>query len=89
VLNKESFVIKTYNFITEKFINNKIKMGERIKIDSISNGLGISQTPVREALNRLVRDGLVKNIQNVGYYVVDFGKKDIVHISVTSGHCFR
>jgi DNA-binding GntR family transcriptional regulator len=45
----------------------EIAPGERIAIDKIARQLGISQTPVREALSQLEAEKLVSKMPNVGY----------------------
>src|SRR3546814_4698611 len=45
----------------------KIAPGERIPIDTVARQLGISQTPIREALSQLEAEKLVYKTTNVGY----------------------
>lgn len=45
----------------------EIEPGSRIGIDAVARKLGISQTPVREALSRLEAEKLVRKVPNVGY----------------------
>lgn len=48
-------------------VSMQITPGERIRIDAVARQLGISQTPIREALRRLEAENLVHKITNVGY----------------------
>ncbi|WP_144428524.1 GntR family transcriptional regulator, partial [Defluviitalea phaphyphila] len=43
-----------YHEVKKKLINNEIKPGERIWEEKIAEELGVSRTPVREAINRLI-----------------------------------
>src|SRR3546814_21154396 len=45
----------------------KIAPGERIPSDTVARPLGISQTPIREALSQLEAEKLVYKTTNVGY----------------------
>lgn len=45
----------------------QIEPGERIAIDTVARQLGISQTPIREALSQLEAEKLVYKMPNVGY----------------------
>jgi DNA-binding GntR family transcriptional regulator len=45
----------------------QIAPGERIAIDTVARQLGISQTPIREALSQLEAGKLVSKMPNVGY----------------------
>ncbi len=53
--------------IYEKLMALEISPGARIPIDGLARELNVSQTPVREALNRLEREGLVRKAHLVGY----------------------
>ena len=50
---------QAYEVIKESIIQNELLPGEEISIDSLANSLGISHTPVREAVARLSNDGLI------------------------------
>lgn len=48
-------------------MSQAIKPGERITVDAVARELGLSQSPVREAMALLETDGLVVKIHLVGY----------------------
>ncbi|WP_432547412.1 GntR family transcriptional regulator [Kineococcus sp. SYSU DK004] len=48
-----------YERLRELVLTNEIAPGERVVIDALARRLGVSQTPVREAVHRLEGDGLV------------------------------
>ncbi len=50
---------QAYEVIKESIIKNELLPGEEISIDSLASSLGISHTPVREAVARLGNDGLI------------------------------
>ena len=49
-----------------KIVRKQLKPGERLPEIRISNEMGVSRTPVREALRRLASEGLVRIIPNSG-----------------------
>ena len=51
---------RAYAFIREKIVSGAIPPGERISDLNISKEMGVSRTPVREALARLETQGLVE-----------------------------
>ena len=63
--------------IEEAIINHTFKPGEEIAEYKLAGNLGTSNTPVREALNRLVTDGLVVKKNNKPPKVISLSKKDI------------
>ncbi|CAM3842697.1 GntR family transcriptional regulator [Bordetella bronchialis] len=56
-----------YDNIYHKLMSLDIAPGSRIPIDVLARELGVSQTPVREALSRLEREGLVRKEHLIGY----------------------
>lgn len=50
---------RVYRSIKSSIINNHFLPGEKLSITFLSSSLGVSQTPVREALGRLSADGLI------------------------------
>ena len=59
-LRPVSMVDGVYDNIYERLMSLEIAPGARIAIDVLARDLDISQTPVREALSRLEREGLVR-----------------------------
>jgi DNA-binding GntR family transcriptional regulator len=73
-------VDNVYDKFKEDIVNLKIGLGTRINIQKISEDFGVSQTPIREALSRLVKDGLVVYKSRKGYYIVQITYKDLEEI---------
>lgn len=62
-----SVVDGVYDNIYHRLMSLEINPGARIPIDVLARDLGVSQTPIREALSRLEREGLVRKEHLVGY----------------------
>lgn len=79
--------------IREDILSGKYVVNEELKEISIGQELGVSRTPVREALRQLELEGLVKIIPNKGAYVAGISSKDIQDIytirSYLEGLCAR
>ncbi len=58
-------------------MEGRLAPGTPLREQEISNRLGISRTPVREALNRLMMDGLLQSIPNAGVFVKALTLRDI------------
>jgi DNA-binding GntR family transcriptional regulator len=56
-----------YNVIFEKIMLLEIAPGARMTVDGLARELGVSQTPIREALARLESEGLVNKTHLIGY----------------------
>lgn len=60
---------QTYLYLHQLIITHKLKPGSRINYDDLVEDLGISKTPLRDALNRLAQDGLVQVKPRSGTFV--------------------
>jgi len=66
--------------IREDILDDVYKNGEKIVEAKLADELGVSRTPVREALKQLELDGLVENIPNRGVVVKGVSEQDIADI---------
>ncbi|PRR69901.1 putative HTH-type transcriptional regulator YdfH [Moorella humiferrea] len=71
---------KVYEQIKEAIINNTIKPGTMIQERILAEKLGVSRTPVREALRRLNSEGLIELIPGKGATVTKITIEDIREI---------
>lgn len=60
---------EVYSAIFARIMSGEIAAGGRIGVDALARQLGVSQTPIREALGRLEAEGLVSKTHLVGYSV--------------------
>jgi DNA-binding GntR family transcriptional regulator len=67
-------------FIQELILSYRYKPGERIKEEEIATDLGISRTPIREALAVLEQQGLVEQKPHCGTFVATFTSAEIVDL---------
>ena len=69
-----------YEYIKEKIVCNKIKPGVLLVERQICEVLHTSRTPVREAIQKLVNEGLVEFIPGRGAFVSNITYNDIIEI---------
>jgi DNA-binding GntR family transcriptional regulator len=69
ITDRRSLADKVHVALTEMVLSGELGSGERVSIDHMARLLGVSATPVREALARLVSDGLVQGVPHRGYVV--------------------
>jgi len=55
--------------------NGELKRGERLMEIRLAEMLGVSRTPIREAIRKLELEGLVVMLPRKGAYVADISKK--------------
>jgi DNA-binding GntR family transcriptional regulator len=68
-----SVVDQVYAAIRERIVRGSLERGARIHQEDLADDLGVSRTPVREALRRLAAEGLVEMRTNRGARVADVG----------------
>ena len=71
---------KVYKTLEDQILSQKLTAGEAVTEMKLSAELGVSRTPVREALQRLDREGLIKLIPNKGAFVIGISEKDLIDI---------
>ena len=71
--------------IKKAIMDGYIKPGEKINETKIAKDMGISRSPVREALQELKKEGVVINIPYKGTYVNLLGKKDVEDMYIVRG----
>lgn len=52
-----------YEFVWKKIVDQELRPGDRVVDLAIAEAAGVSRTPVREAIQRLVQDGLLERLQ--------------------------
>jgi len=78
--NYPSKTEKVYKILQEDIIERRLLPGQRLVERELIGRLGVSKTPVREALARLERDGLVKGSLHQSAVVARILRKDAVEI---------
>ena len=61
-------------------VEGKLKPGQRLMEVQLAEQLGVSRTPVREAIRKLELEGLVVMLPRKGAYVANMSLKDVVDV---------
>ncbi len=70
-IKKQVMSSKVYTALKHMIADYRFKPGARINVEKVSRELGVSRTPVWEAVRRLEQEGLLKNIPNRGVFMVE------------------
>jgi DNA-binding GntR family transcriptional regulator len=73
-------VDRAYEVIREGILSGAHEQGARLREEELADAIGVSRTPVREALRRLTADGLVELGTNRGAQVVSYTDADLAEI---------
>lgn len=69
------------DYLRNEIVNGRIRPGDKIVADEIAKKLGVSRTPVREALKILEAGGYLSTKAHFGVRVTTFSPKDFVDLS--------
>ena len=75
---RESRLAKTvFNTLRQAILKGELKPGERLMEIALAERLGVSRTPIREAMRKLEQEGLVVMIPRRGAQVANITEKDL------------
>jgi len=86
VKNQSTLVQKTLDFLTREILSDRLRPNQKISEVAVSKNLGISRSPVREALRILERDGLVTYEPRKGACVADVTPQEADELYLIHGH---
>lgn len=66
-----------FNTLRQAILKGELKPGERLMEISLAEKLGVSRTPIREAIRKLELEGLVTMIPRRGAHVANITEKDL------------
>lgn len=69
-----------FETLREAIIDGELPPGERLMEIQVAEELGVSRTPVREAIRKLELEGLVAMIPRKGAYVAGLSMKDVIEV---------
>lgn len=73
-------VEKVYLQVREMAVEYRFRPGERVNEVELAQKFGVSRTPVRQALSRLVHEEFVSFVPNRGFYAREIAPEDVRYI---------
>lgn len=74
-IQKQSIREQILTVLRTAILNHTYPMGSRINLDELRRNLGVSNTPLREAISILEGEGLIEYHTNMGVFVVSPSKE--------------
>jgi DNA-binding GntR family transcriptional regulator len=68
---------KTYDYLKTSILSGHFVAGERLAEEHLAEELGVSRTPVREALHKLEQEGLIEPLESRGFRVPQDSPEEI------------
>ena len=85
-IQKQNLVEKAAQHLTREILADRLRPNQPISEVTVCRALGISRSPVREALRILERDGLVKQGEKRGVVVADVTPEEADELFLIHGH---
>ena len=77
---ENNLVIKCYDKIQDLIVEGAFVPGQKLKIQELKERFNVGQSPIREALSRLINSGLVEAFENKGFRVAQISEEEILDI---------
>ncbi|PAF48263.1 GntR family transcriptional regulator [Helicobacter sp. 12S02232-10] len=71
---------QAYRYIIESIKNATLLPGCRIRENDLVQTIGLSRTPIREAINLLINEGLITNDQKRGFIITELDQNMIAQL---------
>lgn len=79
-MKKETLKDKAYKYIKSKIINCEYAPGDFLDEKTLIKEINSSRTPIREALNKIEQENLIKIIPKKGVFVTEISLKNIYDV---------
>ena len=84
---------KVYDHLKAAVLSSRLNPGERLTEEHLAEELGVSRTPVREALHKLESEGLIKPLETRGFVVSRDTRDEVEELfeirSILEGYALR
>jgi DNA-binding GntR family transcriptional regulator len=79
-LNRLDLTEQTYRILREQILKQDLLPGDKVSVDTVARGLGVSRTPVVNALKLLENDGLVEIHPRRGTFITELTARDVADL---------
>ncbi|MBN2259681.1 MAG: GntR family transcriptional regulator [Clostridiales bacterium] len=69
-----------FDYLRDAIMNGELKPGQRLMENTIAEQLGVSRTPVREAIRKLEKENFITMVPRKGAYVSRLTAKEILDV---------
>ena len=85
--------VKTYAFLKAKVLAGRFNPGDRLTEEHLARVLGVSRTPIREALHKLELEGLIQSLETRGFIIPPNSTEEVEELfdlrAVLEGYTLR
>jgi len=76
-----SDIEKAYWLLRQEILSSRLAPGEKLRIQHLTSAFGYGASAIREALSRLLSDGLVESVSQRGFWVSQISCQDLRDIT--------
>src|SRR4051794_35387787 len=80
MLSVQTLSNKVYDYLLPRILTGELVPGSSLREAGLAQQLGVSRTPIREALHRLAEYGVVALRPNHGAVVRRLGRQELIHL---------
>ena len=84
---------RVYRYLKSAVLSGRLSPGKRLTEEGLAEQLGVSRTPVREALHKLESEGLIKPLETRGFIVSHDSKEEMEELfeirTILEGYALR
>jgi len=84
---------RVYEYLKTAILSGRLYPGEKLTEEHLAEKIGVSRTPVREALHKLESEGLIKPRKKRGFFVSGDSKEEVEELfeirSIMEGYALR
>jgi DNA-binding GntR family transcriptional regulator len=77
----KSDIEEAYWRLRQEILSNRLAPGEKLRIEHLKAAFGYGASAIREALSRLLSDGLVESVSQRGFWVSQISRQDLQDIT--------
>ncbi|MEM5008718.1 GntR family transcriptional regulator [Priestia megaterium] len=77
-IETSALATQVYRVLREEIISGIFAPGDKLDINKLAEKFGVSRSPVKEAVNQLVHEGLIEILPRKGTYITQLRFKDCI-----------
>lgn len=78
--SSETLAEKVYSVVRDRILASDLGPRTHVREEELANAMGVSRTPVREALGRLASEGFLERLPHRGFRVPERSIEELVHL---------
>jgi DNA-binding GntR family transcriptional regulator len=78
--SSQTLAERAYQAVRDRILANALTPGTYVREEELALAMGVSRTPVREALSRMATEGFLERLPHRGFRVAERSMDELVHV---------